>query len=80
MSGPVATMRDRAAITRFVDGLNGRAGRGPAPAVAARAGNAEPAPGHRVVRGGQETVGVAAGDGLWSAVGWGMTSFPEADR
>ena len=50
MSGPAATMRDRAAITRFFNGSTWSAGRRPAPAVAARTGNAEPAPCHGVVR------------------------------
>ena len=57
MSGPPATMRDRAAITRFFDGLDlVEPGCGPAPAMAARTGHAQPAPGHGVVRSGQETV------------------------
>jgi S-adenosyl methyltransferase len=51
MSGPKATMRDRAAITRFFDGLELLEPRcGPASAVAARARRAQPASGDSLVR------------------------------
>ena len=90
MSGPAATMRDRAAITRFFDGLDlvepgvvqPQQWRRPVP------GMLSPPPGHGVVRSGQETIalirgsqpGVAARAGLWSAVGWGQPRSRRADR
>ena len=43
MTGPKATMRDRAAVTRFLRWTRpARAGRGPASAMAARAGHCSP--------------------------------------
>ena len=59
MTGPQATMRDRAAITRFFDGLELlEPGVVQPPAVAAPAGRPQPVSGDRLVRSRPQAAGV----------------------